>query len=226
MRYVLSCCILLVISACRYPTERLEGYKIHGIDVSHYQNNIDWNEVLTQDIDFVFIKASEGQMMRDQHFAYNWERLGEKDVRRGAYHFFRPTIDAGLQAKNYTNFVRLKMGDMPPVLDAEILDKSTPKKLRKGMKTWLETIEKTYHIRPIIYTNLNFYKDHLQGHFDGYPLWIARYNTVPPRLIGQEEWQFWQYGNRGRIKGIEGDVDFNVFCGDSIELAKLCVKER
>jgi len=225
MRYILCGCIAaMLLTACRYPTERLEGYEIHGIDVSHYQHDIDWNETAAQDIDFVFIKASEGQNMQDERFAYNWKKLGEKNIRRGAYHFFRPTIDATLQVKNYTHIVHLQEGDLPPVLDVEVLDKSTPSKLRTGMKTWLDSIENTYQIRPIIYTNLNFYHDHLQGYFDGYPLWIARYNKRPPLLKSNQEWQFWQYGNRGRMSGIEGDVDFNVFCGDSTELAELCVR--
>ncbi len=215
--------MMILLGACRQPTERLEGYEIHGLDVSHYQEVIDWDAVMMQDIDFVFIKATEGQSMKDHRFKRNWKVLGEKNVRRGAYHFFRPTISAAAQAENYIEFVPLCVGDLAPVLDVEVLDKTNPKTLRKGMKTWLNKVEAAYHIRPIIYTNLNFYEDYLKGHLDDYPLWIARYNNRPPSLSDQQKWHFWQYGNRGQLLGIEGHVDFNVFYGDSTDLAKFCL---
>ena len=62
----------------------------------------------------------------------------------------------------------------------------------------------------------------MEGHFDDYPLWIARYNNyAEPAINGKNQWSFWQYGNRGRIEGIEGDVDFNVFKGNTLELDNL-----
>ncbi len=213
-------------SACRTPTERMEGYEIHGIDVSHYQKEIDWEMVMSQDIDFVYIKASEGQEMKDKRFTENWKALGQQEVRRGAYHFFRPTINARKQAENYTNFVKLKKGDLPPALDVEVVDGASPEKLREGVQIWLTTVEKAYGIRPIIYTNQDFYHDHLHGYFDEYPLWIARYNKrKSPALKGKRKWTFWQYGNRGRLDGIEGNVDFNVFHGDSLALVRFCNDE-
>ena len=59
--------------------------------------------------------------------------------------------------------------------------------------------------------------------FDDYPLWIARYNTIPPLTVDRREWKFWQYGNRGRLKGVEGYVDLNVFYGNLIELEGMTV---
>ncbi len=209
--------------ACRQATERLKAYEIHGIDVSHYQGNINWETVAKQDIQFAFVKATEGQEMRDKQFAVNWKAIDKTQVKKGAYHFFRPSISSAAQAKNFIEQVKLKPGDLPPVLDVEVLDNTSPSTLRKGMKTWLEMVEQHYNIRPVIYTNLKFYQDYIQGHFDGYPLWIARYNYRPPLLSGSEEWQFWQYGNRGRLPGIQGNVDFNVFCGRMEELEWLCL---
>jgi lysozyme len=65
----------------------------------------------------------------------------------------------------------------------------------------------------------------LAGHFDEYPLWIARYNTREPTLACGRDWQFWQYGSRGKIEGISGNVDFNVFHGSLEQLDSLCYYE-
>jgi len=210
---------LVFASACRTPTERMEGYEIYGIDVSHYQEAVDWDVVASQSIDFVYIKASEGQEMKDHRFIENWEALGKQPIKRGAYHFFRPTINVRKQADNFIGLVQVKKGDLPPALDVEVLDDASPEKLREGVQIWLKAVEKAYGIPPVIYTNQDFYNDHLHGHFNEYPLWIARYNKRrQPRLKNKKTWTFWQYGNRGRLDGIDGNVDFNVFYGDSTNL--------
>ncbi len=213
--------IILCAVSCRQPTERLEDYEIHGIDVSHYQGNIDWDKVTKQNIKFVFIKATEGRTMQDVRFHENWQALKDRNIISSAYHFFRPTISASAQAENFTQLVELNAGDLPPVLDVEVLDGVSPAELREGMTIWLNRAEKHYGIPPIIYTNLKFYNAHIKGHLDNYPLWIARYNYIPPDLSGPQEWQFWQYGNKGQISGINGDVDFNVFCSNQADLDSL-----
>ena len=94
---------------------------------------------------------------------------------------------------------------------------------KQDMAQKLEIIETKYQIRPIIYTNLKFYNNHLADFLSEYPIWIARYNRFfEPLLINGQEWIFWQYGNRGRLEGINGDVDFNVFQGTIEELNDLC----
>jgi len=70
------------------------------------------------------------------------------------------------QAENYINFVKLSAGDLPPALDIEVLDGASPEKLREGVQIWLSTVEKAYGVRPVIYTNQDFYHDHLRGYFD------------------------------------------------------------
>ena len=124
------------------------------------------------------------------------------------------------------DWVELSYGDLPPVLDVEVLDGVSKPTLIAGIKSWLFTVELHYGIKPILYTNLKFYNKYLAGHFEGYPLWIARYNTRQPILACGSEWQFWQYGNRGQLDGIEGDVDFNVFHASLDALDSLCLKPK
>ena len=90
------------------------------------------------------------------------------------------------------------------------------------MKKWLDTVEAYYGIKPIIYTNADFYRQHLLGHFDNYPLWVAHYlQPNKPRI--SRDWSFWQHSEKGRVNGISSRVDFNVFNGDSTEFRSLLV---
>lgn len=215
--------LLILFAGCQPETRRIDGYEVHGIDVSHYQSHIDWDRVAAQEVDFVFIKATEGASLADTLFCRNWESIRQTPMKRGAYHFFRPTVRAADQVRNFAEVVNLMAGDLPPVLDVEVLDGVAPAILLEGVKTWLLRIEEAYGIRPIIYTNQKFYHRFLAGHFPAYPLWIARYHSVPPMLRNGEEWVFWQYGNRGQLPGIDGPVDFNVFRGRLADLNTLCV---
>jgi lysozyme len=227
MRYLALIGILvLFFQSCDSPTRRLRSYDVHGVDVSHFQSKVAWEEVVKQDIHFAFVKATEGETLQDSMFCENWEGTKRVGLRRGAYHFYRPKTSARNQAENFAMMVNLEVGDLPPVLDVEVLDDVSKVELINGIRTWLYLIEIKYDIKPIIYTNLKFYYQHLAGHFDDYPMWIARYNYREPLMATGSEWDFWQYGNRGQVEGIQGDVDLNVFNGSLEELDQLCLAPR
>ncbi len=214
----------LFFSACNEQTIRKKDYSVHGIDVSHYQKKIDWDKVASQDIQFAFIKATEGETYKDSFFCENWVKMKAAGIKRGAYHFFRPTLSAEMQAANFIEMAELGDGDFAPVLDLEVTDNVSPEVLRAQVDRWLHIVENHFKIKPIIYTYQNFFNDHLAGHYEGYPIWIARYTSWrKPRLYSNQNWHFWQYGNRGRLQGIEGPVDFNVFQGSVEELEDFCL---
>lgn len=196
----------------------MDNYEVHGIDVSHYQSIIDWDIVNSQNIAFAFAKATEGESMRDSLFQKNWSEMKRVGIMRGAYHFFRPTKKAEEQALNFIETANLLPGDLPPVLDFEVKDGVARDLILTRIRSWLDIVEHHYNIRPIIYTNLKFYYSYIVGNFEDYPIWIARYSDHKPVLFTGKQWKFWQYGNRGRLEGIEGDVDFNVFQGTPEEL--------
>ena len=95
------------------------GFQVHGIDVSHYQGNIDW-KMLTQTrqgkfpIHFVFMKASEGGDYGDKAFITNFDSAKTHGFIRGAYHFYNPKTDPIRQADFFINSVKLDSGDLPP----------------------------------------------------------------------------------------------------------------
>lgn len=216
---------LLLCSACNQTTQRKQGFAVHGVDVSRYQSEIDWVKVSNQDIHFAYVKASEGETITDTHFCKNWAAIKAAGIKRGAYHFFRPTTSVLTQAQNFIDNVILENGDLPPVLDVEVMDGVSSEELIKRMQTWLDIIELHFQIKPIIYTNQKFFNEHLAKNFKDYPLWVARYNNFFKPNPSNKDWLFWQYGNKGRIEGIDGDVDLNVFQGSLEELNALTFQQ-
>ncbi|MFT4092555.1 MAG: glycoside hydrolase family 25 protein [Niabella sp.] len=204
------------------------AYYIHGIDVSRYQKEIDWEDVKQMNvqgiqIDFVFIKATEGVNLTDKCFAPNWKNARKQKIPRGAYHFFNPLQDPAKQAAYYLSRVKLLPGDLPPVLDAEQASILPVNVFRSKLKTWLNIIEAHYKVKPVIYTNADFYNKYLGPEFNDYPLWVAHYyERKKPRI--DRDWTFWQHNDRGNVSGINAKVDFNVFNGDSVAFNTLLVK--
>jgi lysozyme len=215
----------------RYPAFGIDipvNFKMHGIDVSHHQDNIDWDAVKAMQvqqikIDFVFIKATEGLGRVDNTFRRNWFNAKQAGIPRGAYHYFISSKSGKAQAENFIATIQLEKGDLPPVLDIEQTNGASVEDIQQRTKDWLEMIEKQFNVKPIIYTNVDFYETFLAGKFDDYPLWIAHYLVQDkPRI--ERHWTFWQHNERGHVNGIDASVDFNVFNGDSTDFAKLLIK--
>jgi lysozyme len=212
----------------RYPEFGIDipvNYAIHGIDVSKYQNSIDWESVKSMNINnvhirFAFIKATEGLGNEDPYFDRNWRKAKGAGLTRGAYHYFLATKSGKAQAENFINSVNLQPGDLPPVLDIEQTYGVPPDKVRERAREWLDVIQTYYGVLPVIYTNVEFYKRFLRDDFDKYPLWVAHYlQPEQPRIY--RNWMFWQHSEDGRVDGILTHVDFNVFNGDSTEFSRL-----
>lgn len=215
----------------RYPAFGIPipvNYQIHGIDVSHHQSAIDWDDVSAmQDknlkIGFVFIKATEGLNDVDNTFRRNWFKAKDAQLTRGAYHYFIASKSGKAQAENFIDNVKLQKGDMPPVLDIERTFGVSQTDLQQRTKDWLVAIEKQYKVKPIIYTNVDFYESFLAGSFDDYPLWVAHY-LVQDKPRVKRKWTFWQHNETGRVNGIDAYVDFNVFSGDSTDFKQMLIK--
>jgi lysozyme len=112
---------------------------------------------------------------------------------------------------------------MPPVLDVEQTNGASETDIQQRVKDWLQMVEKQYKVKPIIYTNVDFYQNFLAGKFDDYPLWVAHYLVKDkPRI--KRNWLFWQHNDGGRVNGINAYVDFNVFNGDSTDFNRLLIK--
>ncbi len=218
------------IKNTRYPEFGIiipDQYSIHGIDVSKYQSVIAWEEVQAMKVKniqlgFAFIKATEGTGNTDPQFKRNWKKSKQAGLFRGAYHFFIASKDGRKQAESFIKTVDLKIGDMPPVLDVEQLNGVSAEQLKTEIREWLQIVEHYYGVKPIIYTNVDFYNRNLGSEFDKYPLWAAHYYQHGKPRIGRD-WHFWQHSDEGRVNGIISPVDFNVFNGDSTDFVQLLI---
>ena len=205
------------------------GYSMHGIDVSHYQGDINW-KMLEQTrqgkfpVQFIFMKATEGGDFSDDKFVANFDSAKAHGFIRGAYHFYNPKTGADKQADFFIRSVKLEPGDLPPVLDIEKKGKDV-KKLQQDLKIWLRKVESHYGVKPIIYASYKFKTKYLNDSiFDTYPYWIAHYYVDSVRYQG--EWKFWQHTDVGTLPGIDEKVDLNVFNGTSADLQKLLIPRK
>ncbi len=209
-----------------------EGYEIHGIDISHHQGKINWKELRDNGkidhypIRFVMIKATEGASLIDRNFHENFEQAREHGFTRGAYHFYSMRSSAKAQAEHFIKEVKLGNGDLPPVLDVERKpDNQTDQAFRESILLWLRLVEDAYGVKPIIYTYYKFKVRYLSDPvFDQYPYWIAHYYV--DKVEYQGDWKFWQHTDAGRLPGIRGDVDFNIYNGSYYDLRKLTIGAR
>lgn len=205
------------------------GYNIHGIDISHHQGHIDW-ELLSNratidecPVRFVMIKATEGSNCVDPMFDYNFTKAHEYGFTRGAYHFFSTLSTAKEQAAYFISKVNLQTGDLPPVLDVEVKPNSQSKEsFGRSVLEWLRIVEQHYGVKPILYTSFRYRLDYLNDSvFNQYPYWIAHYNVDSVTYEGP--WTFWQHTDRGRLPGIKGDVDFDIYNGSFYALRRMTI---
>ena len=203
------------------------NYKVHGIDVSHHQGEIDWEAVKATDnqeypIRFVFMKATEGGDYKDKRFDENFRQAREAGLVRGAYHFYNPNSDPIRQADFFISQVKLEKGDLAPVLDIERKPRGKAQ-LQADLVKFLNRLEQHYGVRPIIYTSYKYMTRYLDTpEFAQYPLWIAHYYV--DTLSYEGAWQFWQHTDYGTVPGIDESVDLNVFNGSFDGLQRYTLK--
>ena len=205
-----------------------EGYEIHGIDISHYQGKIDWEQLKNAMIKgcpvrFVIIKSTEGSSRLDENFRENFNQARDFGFIRGVYHFWSNKSTAREQAYYFLDQVHLTDGDLPPVLDIEHkpADKSV-EDFQRDVLTWLHIVEDKDHVNPVIYTYYKFKEQYLSAPvFEDYPYWIAHYYVDKVQYKGK--WKFWQHTDVGKLPGIKGYVDFNIYNGSYYELKQLCI---
>uniref|UniRef100_UPI0040252E69 glycoside hydrolase family 25 protein n=1 Tax=Prevotella sp. TaxID=59823 RepID=UPI0040252E69 len=193
-----------------------------------YQAQIDWDGVRGGMIEgcprrLIMIKSTEGSSRMDSKFRDNFRQAREYGYIRGAYHFWSNKSSARDQAYFFLNNVHLEEGDLPPVLDIEHMPKDrSVEDFQRDVLTWLHIVEDRYHVKPIIYTYYKFKERYLNAPvFDDYPYWIAHYYVDKVEYKGP--WKFWQHTDVGRLPGIKGYVDFNIYNGSFYDMRKLTI---
>ena len=226
----------------RYLGERMHytGERIYGIDISRYQHGhgrkkypILWNQLritylgnknqknakgtVDYPVSFVFIKSTESTNIRNPFYAQDYLIARQQGIPIGAYHFFSYKTSGSAQASHFLMNTLFKKGDLPPVLDLEpypsqIAAMGGPQVLFKHVRQWLQAVERRTKVKPILYVSQSFVNRYLPEAPDlkrDYQVWIARYGEYKPDV----KLAVWQLSPNGRVRGIHGEVDINVFNG-------------
>ncbi len=212
------------------PSETKYSKPILGIDVSHFQGDVNWEEVKKAKIIFAYAKATQGETYTDPDFKRNWSDINQAGLHRGAYHFYMASDDAAKQANLFIKTVEaVDKGDMPPVLDLEQGGMPKPvsskAEFQKGVLQWLKIVEEKLEIKPIIYTNTPFGNEYLNSpEFANYYLWLAQYEVKEPQVPQtweKEGWLIWQRTERGKIEGAMGNVDHDIYNSDKLDFSSI-----
>lgn len=197
-------------------------YAIHGVDVSRYQGAIDWRRVRASGVSFAFIKSTEGADHSDPMFHRNWRGAHAAGIAHAPYHFFHWCSTAQSQANWFIRNVPRAAVNLPPVLDVEwnahsrsCRGRPAPANVRAAMRVWMDTVERAFGKKPIIYTAPDFYRDNLRGYFSDHHFWLRAVAEHPRRVYPGKNWTFWQYTGTGAVPGIRGKVDLNAFAGST-----------
>ena len=188
-------------------------YPIVGIDVSSHNGEIDFDKVKADGYSFVIIKASEGLEHHDSRFATNYDNARKSGLKVGAYHFFRKDTDGLNQAKNFLETIGWRKLDLPLVVDVE--DWSNAKNVedertQKNLDAMLDNLRSRGH-KVMVYTNGDGYKKYIKDGQININLWLCAFKQ--PDKLKHIPHQLQQYSHWGRVKGMWGDVDLNVFNG-------------
>lgn len=180
----------------------------HGIDVSYHSGTVQWDSVAAHGFQFAFVKATEGNDLKDPAFGSHWQALKDAGIIRGAYHFYVTEDAPETQAQFYIENVHLEPGDLAPVVDIEVIGHGTSAGLADRLTVFLSILESHYGVRPIIYTSPTFWNKNLSADFGHYPLWVAEYEVDEPRIPnGWTNWQMWQWQGDATVAGVEKTAD-------------------
>jgi len=207
------------------PTVYLPSPYVEGIDVSQYQDWIDWPQVAAAGKRFVIMRATLGSTYLDPTYATNHAGARAVGLPVTAYHFATPSSapgDATLEAAWFVQNAALLPGDLVPALDLEQTGGLSVTALQAWVATWLGEVQARLGVRPMIYTSPNFWANAMGNTTmfadQGYSiLWVAHWlvpsPTVPAGNWGGRGWTFWQYDNCGSVPGISDCVDLNRYSG-------------
>ncbi len=194
----LLCSVILSVLLLVLPAPQAT----EGIDVSHYQGNVNWKKVAKSgNVKFVYVKATEGASLLDDRYKVNVKEARATGLPVGSYHLYSPRTTAYDQMRNIRSVVRKKDQDLKFVLDIE--EKHARDLYMKRVDKLLELLENEYGAKPIIYTCEHVYWKYFSGQkYKKYQFFIANYKCRP-----SINYTMWQYTERGTVAGIKGNVD-------------------
>ncbi|MDG4951274.1 hypothetical protein NLM59_10075 [Weeksellaceae bacterium KMM 9724] len=201
-----------------------DKYPVTGIDISAHTGKVDFEEIQKQNIDFVYLKATEGENFVDPKFEENYKNVIKNKFPVGFYHFFRFNKDGVVQAHNFLQNIKDKETHLPLVIDVEEwgnLSSKSQEEVVSEISKFINTVENSTQSKIMIYSNESSYKKYIEGNFDNKEVWICSFSKKPNI---EKEWVFWQHSHKGKLDGADGWVDINTFNGTYDEWNKYLKK--
>lgn len=197
-----------------------------GVDVSRWQHpkgqGIAWDQVRSDGQSFAVVKASEGTTWTNEHLVADTDQAAASGMKVGTYHYARPGGDPIAQAQHYANqYNQVSDHSLPPVLDLEVAEGKNPQQLADWTRAFMSELESLTGRTPMMYTYRYFWVEQMANtqEFSNYPLWLAAYQSTAPEPVGGwDKMDMWQRSDSGRVNGISGNVDLNLFNGNEAQL--------
>ena len=227
----------------RFQGERMiyTSDRIYGIDISRYQHEdarykrktfpIEWDRLritslgsgrrvsgaVDYPVSYVYIKATQGTRISNKYYAADLRQARRHGIAVGSYHFYSSKYNGPQQAAWFLQMAWVAPNDLPPVLDlepteAEVREMGGEAAMFREVLKWLHIVEQRRGKKPVLYVGQQFVNQHLvnaPAELRNYDVWIARYGEFKP-YVHLLHWQLTPYG---RVRGIHGEVDINVFNG-------------
>lgn len=204
--------------ACGRSHKMPKGAQIDGIDVSHYQGEINWHEIAaTNGLKFVIVKATEGASIQDKNFHENVWQAREEGLHVGAYLLYSATSTPEEQVHNFINYVKSADCDLIPCIDVE--EDVNKENLNQNVMKIIGLLEEHYKRKPLLYINAHVYDKYLYPDAADCELWIPNYSRRP-KFKGQPHPFIWQYTDKGKLPGIDECVDLDCLV-DSMTVERL-----
>lgn len=190
------------------------GGQQEGIDVSQWQGNINFEQVAAAGIRVAYIRSSMGSSYVDPYFEQNYQRAKAAGLQVGFYHYVTARTDsqARYQAQFFVNTIRGKEFECRLAMDFEdLIDLSAEEANQIGL-SFIQAVEQFSGKGAVIYSDTSNAGSVFGGGLTAYPLWAAEYGvSQPSSSVNWSSWAGWQYSDQGRIPGISGYVDRDIF---------------
>lgn len=214
---VLLACIAALVFAALVPARAIPpsgGRQYRGIDISEFQGEIDFEEVRRSGIEAVYIRAGAGEYT-DEYFAENYERARAAGLKIGFYHYVtaRSVEEGRRQARFFASLAAGREPDMRLAMDFEYFGSLSVSQINAISEAYLDELTALTKREAVIYSDLSNARNIFSRALaEKYPLWAAQYGADEPSANGKwREWVGFQYTDEGRVGGIYGNVDRNIF---------------